>query len=45
MMLIIALAVYAMPAGLALRASADGMAYGLWPISWKEIGTAFHKIV
>jgi L-lactate transport len=39
--LIIALVVYRMPAGLALRATADGMAYGLWPISWIILNAVF----
>jgi lactate permease len=38
---IIALMVYRMPAGLALRATADGMAYGLWPISWIILNAVF----
>ena len=38
---IIALTVYRMPAGLALRATADGMAYGLWPISWIILNAVF----
>jgi len=38
---IIALTVYGMPAGLALRATADGMAFGLWPISWIIINAVF----
>src|ERR1017187_4567734 len=38
---IIALTVYRMPAGLALRATANGMAYGLWPISWIILNAAF----
>src|SRR5664279_6052858 len=38
---IIALLVYGMPAGLALRATANGMAYGLWPISWIILNAAF----
>jgi L-lactate transport len=38
---LIALAVYAMPAGLALRAAANGMAYGLWPISWIILNAVF----
>ena len=39
--LIIALTVYGMPAGLALRATADGMAFGLWPISWIILNAVF----
>jgi lactate permease len=39
--LIIALTVYGMPAGLALRATANGMAYGLWPISWIILNAVF----
>jgi L-lactate transport len=38
---IIALVVYGMPAGLALRATANGMAYGLWPISWIILNAVF----
>jgi L-lactate transport len=38
---IIALTVYGMPAGLALRATANGMAYGLWPISWIIVNAVF----
>ncbi len=38
---IIALAVYGMPVGLALRATVDGMAYGLWPISWIILTAVF----
>ena len=38
---IIALTVYRMPAGLAWRATANGMAYGLWPISWIILNAAF----
>ena len=38
---IIALTVYRMPAGLALRATANGMAYGLWPISWIILNAVF----
>src|SRR5476651_1860780 len=38
---IIAIAVYGMPAGLALRATAIGMAYGLWPISWIILNAVF----
>jgi len=38
---IIALTVYGMPAALALRATADGMAYGLWPISWIILTAVF----
>lgn len=38
---IIALSVYGMPAGLALRATADGMAYGLWPICWIILNAVF----
>src|SRR5664279_769948 len=38
---IIALTVYGMPAGLALRATANGMAYGLWPISWIILNAVF----
>src|ERR1039458_8439676 len=30
-----------MPAGLALRATANGMAYGLWPISWIILNAVF----
>src|SRR6476646_3287193 len=39
--IVIAIVVYAMPAGLALRATAYGMAYGLWPISWIILTAAF----
>lgn len=39
--LLIALTVYGMPAGLALRATATGMAYGLWPISWIILNAVF----
>jgi len=39
--LVIALAVYGMPAGLALRATGLGMAYGLWPISWIILNAVF----
>ena len=39
--LVIALTVYGMPAGLALRATAFGMAYGLWPISWIILTAVF----
>jgi lactate permease len=38
---IIALTVYGMPAGMALRATANGMAYGLWPISWIILNAVF----
>src|SRR5271157_1482846 len=38
---IIALTVYGMPAGLALRATANGMAFGLWPISWIILNAVF----
>jgi lactate permease len=38
---IIALTVYGMPVGLALRATANGMAYGLWPISWIILNAVF----
>jgi L-lactate transport len=38
---VIALAAYGMPAGLALRATANGMAYGLWPISWIILNAVF----
>jgi L-lactate transport len=38
---VIALAVYGMPTGLALRATANGMAYGLWPISWIILNAVF----
>ena len=38
---VIALTAYGMPAGLALRATADGMAYGLWPISWIILNAVF----
>ena len=38
---IIALVVYGMPAGLAVRATATGMAYGLWPISWIILNAVF----
>src|SRR5271169_4927594 len=38
---IIALTVYGMPADLALRATANGMAFGLWPISWIIINAVF----
>jgi len=39
--LLIALSVYGMPTGLALRATATGMAYGLWPISWIILNAVF----
>ncbi|MEW9899878.1 lactate permease LctP family transporter [Chitinivorax sp. PXF-14] len=39
--LVIALTVYGMPAGLAVRATATGMAYGLWPISWIIVTAVF----
>jgi L-lactate transport len=39
--LLIALTVYGMPAGLALRATATGMAYGVWPISWIILNAVF----
>jgi len=39
--LIIAIVVYGMPAGLAVRATAMGMAYGLWPISWIILSAVF----
>ena len=39
--LVIALFVYGMPAGLALRATGTGMAYGLWPISWIILNAVF----
>src|SRR6516165_3285778 len=39
--LIIALVAYGMPAGLALRATGLGMAYGLWPISWIILSAVF----
>ncbi len=38
---IIAIAVYGMPAGMALRATANGFAYGLWPISWIILNAVF----
>jgi lactate permease len=38
---VIALAVYGMPAGLAWRATANGMVYGLWPISWIILNAVF----
>ena len=38
---IVALTVYGMPAGLALRATANGMAFGLWPISWIILNAVF----
>ena len=38
---IIALIVYGMPAGMALRATGEGMAYGLWPISWIILNAVF----
>jgi lactate permease len=38
---VIALTVYGMPAGMALRATADGMAYGVWPISWIILNAVF----
>jgi L-lactate transport len=38
---LIALTAYGMPAGLALRATANGMAYGLWPISWIILNAVF----
>jgi len=38
---VIALTVYGMPAGLALRATGNGMAYGLWPISWIILNAVF----
>lgn len=39
--LVIALTVYGMPAGLALRATGLGMAFGLWPISWIILNAVF----
>jgi lactate permease len=39
--LVIAIVVYGMPAGLAVRATAMGMAYGLWPISWIILSAVF----
>jgi L-lactate transport len=39
--LVVALAVYGMPAGMALRATGLGMAYGLWPISWIILSAVF----
>jgi len=39
--IVIAIVVYGMPAGLALRATAYGMAYGLWPISWIILTAVF----
>ena len=39
--LIIALVVYGMPAGLALRATGLGMAFGVWPISWIIVNAVF----
>ena len=39
--LVIALGVYGMPAGMALRATGLGMAYGLWPISWIILSAVF----
>jgi L-lactate transport len=38
---LIALVVYGMPVGLALRATGNGMAYGLWPISWIILNAVF----
>jgi lactate permease len=38
---VIALTVYGMPAGMAVRATANGMAYGLWPISWIILNAVF----
>src|SRR5271165_7677972 len=38
---VIALTVYGMPTGLALRATANGMAFGLWPISWIILNAVF----
>ena len=37
----VAVAVFGMPAGLALRATAFGMAYGLWPVAWIVITAVF----
>jgi L-lactate transport len=39
--LIIALTVYGMPARMALLATALGMAYGVWPISWIIVSAVF----
>ena len=39
--LVIAIVVYGMLAGLAVRATAMGMAYGLWPISWIILSAVF----
>ena len=39
--LVIAIVVYGMPVGLAARATAMGMAYGLWPISWIILSAVF----
>ena len=39
--LVIAIAVYGMPVGLAVLATFMGMAYGLWPISWIILSAVF----
>jgi lactate permease len=39
--LVIAVVFYGMPGGLALRATAMGFAYGLWPISWIILSAVF----
>src|SRR5450631_2125818 len=39
--LLVALFFYGMPVGLAVRATALGMGFGLWPISWIIIAAVF----
>ena len=39
--LLVAIAVYRMPAGLAFRSAADGAAYGLFPIGWLVLNIIF----
>ena len=39
--LVIAIVVYGMPVGLAVRATGMGMTYGLWPISWIILSAVF----
>jgi lactate permease len=45
--LIIAVAVYGMPMGLALNSTLTGIAFGLFPIVWIVINTTFarHKLI
>jgi lactate permease len=38
---VVAVAAFGMPAGLALRATAFGMAYGLWPVAWIVVAAVF----